>query len=88
MLDFLPLFLLYFFADDLNANNEKILCSNSENSNLIAYDTNQSHLIQITSSSSLQITNLNDLAIKQLSKRAKSRSKFSKAKKRKRHRKK
>ncbi len=58
----------------MNANNDKNLCSNSDNFNQNAFHTNQSNLIQITSSSSLQITNLKDSTIKQLSKKAKFRS--------------
>lgn len=85
----LVFFHFFFFADDLNAN-DNILNSSSFNSNN-AYDTNQSHIIQITTSSSLQITkNLKDSTIKQLSKKTKSYPKFAKStrKKHKRRRKK
>lgn len=63
----------------MNANDK-----NSENnSNLIAYDSNQSHLIQNATPSSLQITNLNDSTIKQQSKKTKNYSKYAKANRRK-----
>jgi hypothetical protein len=79
---------LYFFADNLNANDLKISCSNSKsnNSSSHAYHTTQAHLIQITSSSSssLQITDLNDSTIKQWSKKAKTRSKYIKTNRKKR----
>jgi hypothetical protein len=67
-------------------NNNSTPNSNNINSNIdsntIAYNASeQMHLIQITttSSSSLQITDLNDSAIQKLSKRAKNRSKYAKS---------
>lgn len=60
---------------------------NNTNGNInFACHSDQSQLIQITSSSSLQISNLNDSTIKQLSKKTKHNSKYSRTN-RKKHRK-
>lgn len=57
--------------------------TSKNNGNNVAYHTNQAQLIQITSSS-LQITDLNESTIKKLSKKAKRCSKYSKTNRKKR----